>query len=429
MKHRLASLLLSLAFTTPSALAASAKSPAKVDFGKGPNPWQSLELTREELLPALSASAEYLMRNQLADGRFLYINDPLGRCCLKKADKYSMIRHLGAIYALLRAYEVSPFPEYLTAAKKSLDFAQTFIDSYGAHKRVMKSMNGSLSLGENGFLLIDVALYDKLTGHKPGKGPYASLAEDLNGFLTEALAFNGPLATKEGWAESQAVIGIVHYNKLVKKDSASLVAAARWLESATAAGKTSHWHIQAASWLAGEGASLSRRVLSRAVDSALAQARSAVQGDEDEELDGTSRYVGSRKGKLYSCNATARNEGLLAGVELARLLGRDRDARHLWARAKEHVAFALQFQYGLPGNIYEADPVLSRTAQLFGLTGGLADDPRKASVRIDYVAHHIRAMTTYLLSPQAPEGRGLKLSELDDVAELPRPFISTGKPL
>src|SRR5262245_8802545 len=100
-------------------LAASTSARADDEPKKNPleNPWLDREMTKADLLPSLELGAEYLLRHQLPDGKFIYINDPFGRCCHKKPDKYSIIRHLGAVYALLRANQVTGAPDYLEGAK------------------------------------------------------------------------------------------------------------------------------------------------------------------------------------------------------------------------------------------------------------------------------------------------------------------------
>lgn len=399
--------ILTVIFTLFGVAEAGARA-ADVDFSAGENPWVRSDLTREDLLPALEMSADYLVRNQQADGQFIYNKDVLGRCCTGKPDRYSLIRHLGAVYALLRAYQILPSADYIKAAKLGLDFANGFVAPYGVHKSVVRGFGNALSLGENGFMLIDAVLYD----HIVGRAEHLALAKDLEAFLTESLVYDGPLATKEKWAESQAVIGIVHYHKYVERDPAALGTATRWLEAMAAHDQASHWSIQAIDWVRTVDPTFAKRLGVYAVDAAKKLAEPVVTASRGAK----SRLIGSRKKKLLSCNATARNEGLLAAYAAARAVGRLDDARYLWARVREHLAFALQFQFGLPGNLYVNDADLTRTARLFNLQGGLANDPRTGTIRIDYVAHHIRALVTYLQTPGVPTAAGLRMDELESYA-------------
>lgn len=376
-----------------------------IDFSAGDNPWQARALTRDDLLPALDGAAAYLVRSMRPDGQFIYNNDPLGRCCSKKPDRYSLIRHLGAVYALLRAQQITPSSDYLAAAKKGLDFVRTFTSPYGAHKTVVRGLADTLSLGENGFLLLDAVLYDHLAGGQT----HAALAQDLQSFISENLVFDGALATKEGWAEAQAIIGLVFFHKFQAPDAAALTVAKRWLDANTRSGKPSHWSMQAVDWVR----SVDPTIDQHTVDTALHGMKELVQPVTTAAEGAPTRLIGARKNLLVSCSATARNEGLLAAAATARATGNLNQARYFWARAKEHLAFALQFQFGLPGNLYESDPSLVRLAKLFHLEGGVANDPHTAAVRIDYVAHHIRALATYLDSPQVPVTAGLKIEELE----------------
>jgi hypothetical protein len=365
----------------------------------GDNPWLSRDLSRAELLPALRRGADYLARNLLPSGQFVYLQDPLGRCCRVKGDRYSLIRHLGAVYALIRAYETTQDPRYLEAANRGFAFARGFVVTSRTGTFV-RGLAGAPNLGENGFLLVDGLKLDQLNHDQAHAPMNAGVAR----FLAANLKYDGPLATDEGWAESQAVIGLALFGARPGLDAAHA-----WLTAAMADDQPTHWSVQAAYWYHRARPGTDPELAAYGISSARTILNHVATG----ESGGPPRLVGAKAGRLYSCNAIARAEGLLAAHMMARDLKRGEDAGFFFTRAREHLAFTLQFQYGTDGNLYGDDPGMQRIATRFDLDGGVVNDPRTGVVRIDYVAHFVRAAAAYLEQPGVPMAVGLSL---DDVA-------------
>jgi hypothetical protein len=385
-------------------------------WAEGHNPWLGRELSRDALLPPLESGAYYLLRNQLEDGSFVYIKDPLGKNAKRKKDAYSLIRHLGAVYSLLRAYELLQDAKLLDGSRRGIDFIRRFREEEGG-QRIVKSLSGKVSLGENGFLLINQVLYDKLTGGKA----YAEESGQLESFLKKALLYGGPFATKGQWAESQALIGLAHYHLFQRKDDEAIEVARRFLTAMMVDERFSHWSVQAQYFYGLMVDFKDHASNAYALESAQKLLEGvATQGKETVKP----RLVGARRGKLVSCNATARNEGLIAAHMIAQATGNAERASFFLSRAKEHVAYAMQFQYGQRGNVYADDPQMSRLGRLFNMAGGVVDDPEDAFVRIDYVSHHLRAIAAFLASPQAPKAVGLSWKDLEPFGP-PAPKAST----
>lgn len=366
------------------------------------NPWLDRELSAAELMPSVEQGADYLLRNQLAGGQFVYINDPLGKCCTKKGDKYSVIRHLGAVYALLRAYEMTHAKAYLAGAKAGIEFAMRFRDPDA--KNVLRGLKGQTSIGENGFMLIDAVLYNKLSGQPT----FASVADDMAAFVETALEYDGPYSTRGQWAECQALIGLMQYFKNGHPEKRYLAVARRWLDAMRADQRHSHWSIQAIQAFADVSPELDKSFTDYAIKGGhdiLDQV--VIRGPVVDR-----RRIGARQGKFLSCNSTARSEGLVSSHILAKRQGNQIEAGYFLDRVKEHIAFAMQFQFGQLGNLFENNPEMTRISDLFGMRGGLFNDPNQAFVRIDFVAHHIRAIGNYLNSGSAPASHGLTRDEI-----------------
>lgn len=374
-------------------------------WAEGHNPWLERELSREALLPSVESGAYYLLRNQLEDGSFVYIKDPLGKNAKRKKDAYSLIRHLGAVYSLLRAYELLQGAPLLDGAKRGIDFIRRFREDEGGLP-IVKGLAGKVSLGENGFLLINQVLYDRLTGGRT----YAEESGQLASFLKKALVYGGPFATNGQWAENQALIGLAHYHLFQKKDDEAVEVARRFLTAMMADERFSHWSVQGQYFY---GLMVDFKDQSSNAF-ALESAQKLLEGVATRDSEKVKpRLVGARRGKLVSCNATARNEGLIAAHLIAEATGNEERTSFFLARAKEHIAYAMQFQYGQRGNVYESDQRMTRLGRLFNMAGGVVDAPEDAFVRIDYVSHHLRAIAAFLASPRLPRGVGLSWKDLE----------------
>jgi hypothetical protein len=392
--------LLAAALSAPVALSAA----QAADYSQGENPWLGKTLTREALLDPVRRAADFFVRNTLEDGSFDYIKDPLGKCCRKKPEKYSLIRHLGGVYALLRAYELTKDERYLDAAHKGIEFVARFREPTKDGALAVRSLKGDFEIGDNGFMLIDTVLFDQLAPQKL----YASMNDDLAKFLKSALVYNGPYSTSGQWAECQAIIGLSHYYQHENKDPEIIRTTSRWLGAMMADNKSSHWSAQAIRWALEVNPNLDPALITYGVDKGK-ELLGSVRAREGASM---SRLVGSRNDKINSCNATARNEGLISTYVLARHLKREDEASALLDRIKEHIAYAMQFQYGQPGNFYENDPMMTRMGRLFDLDGGVFDTPKQGVIRVDYVSHHVRAMAAYLALPNVPVEPGLKMQDI-----------------
>jgi hypothetical protein len=379
-------------------------------YERGDNPWLAKQLTKAELLPAMTSASDYLVRNQLADGQFIYIKDPLGKCCRDKADKYSLIRHLGGVYAMLRTHQHAPDQKYLAAAKAGIDFVLRFRADYSG-AQIVYGMGDEVSIGENGFLLIDTVLYDQLTGGDT----YKQVSSELAKFVAGALRYDGKFATSGQWAESQALIGLMMYahatrvpGKVDQTFLSWIEPAREWLTEVMQNKKYSHWSVQAIDWYGRVAPDPDPALLSYGVKASEKLLDNVVTAG----MGGKARLIGSRGGKFGSCGVTARNEGLIAAYNVAMRLGKPAEARLYKARIREHLAHAMQFQFGMEGNIYEKDPRWTRLARLFDMNGGVFNTPRTGFVRVDYVSHHVRAMAAFLEGPGKNEEVGLSIDEL-----------------
>lgn len=349
------------------------------------NPWLIKPATDHDLKQSAIDGADYLMRIQAKNGVFTYIQDPFGNCC-KKKPTYSLVRHLGAIYSVLKTYDVNPDERLIYSAINALKFSSRFVQLKDP-KSIIRDLRQKPSLAAPGFFLMNLSYYYNLTGDFK----YNPLATRMAEFIIDNLKFDGPFRTRHGWAESQAIIGLAHYYLYVKERSIIPKVTEQYLNAMVKANMRSHWSIQAIEWQ-----SRMKRVSPSMLKFAFDSAHSLLNNVWDSKGQKNSTGVGSKGGRLYSSRAASRNEGLIAAYQLAKHYKVDNQANFFKRRIKEHLAFALQFQYGGKGSLLNQKTNHGRIAKVFDLHGGVFNHPEEGYVRIDYVSHHVRSLLSFL---------------------------------
>lgn len=134
------------------------------------------EYTPEEIKNQALSGADWIVKNQKDDGRFLYYYDA-------KEDNYkdhehpnapednlyyNDLRHCGGIVTLIRAYQLTKDKKYLDAAKKGLDFITTITQEhdYNGKPAAYVFYNKKAKLGGTGMILIAMMKYRQETNDK-----------------------------------------------------------------------------------------------------------------------------------------------------------------------------------------------------------------------------------------------------------------------
>lgn len=130
----------------------------------------------EEICEMALAGADWIVKNQQKDGRYLYYYDA-------KEDNYkdhehpnapednlyyNDLRHCGGIVTLIRAYQLTNDKKYLEAAKKGIDFITTITKEHivDGEKAAYVFYNKKAKLGGTGMILIAMMKYRNETYDK-----------------------------------------------------------------------------------------------------------------------------------------------------------------------------------------------------------------------------------------------------------------------
>ena len=121
-------------------------------------------LSADELVASVRAAAEYLTRMVDENGHFVYMYDPQidGP---PRAKEYGLLRHAGAIYAMMEAYDEMRVVDWVTAAERAIGYlvAHTTTTPDGAFVRDNNDEEQQ-KVGGGGLALVALTKYQQATG-------------------------------------------------------------------------------------------------------------------------------------------------------------------------------------------------------------------------------------------------------------------------
>jgi hypothetical protein len=139
------------------------------------------EVTPEALVAAVRDGADYLARIMNDQGRYVYMYHPIDD---RDDASYGWLRHAGATYALLEAYEELGNPLYLTKAERALAYleAHLLVDPAKQGKYVVDTNDEEQQkAGGAGLALIAFAKHASVTGKRTELETMRALARSIMG--------------------------------------------------------------------------------------------------------------------------------------------------------------------------------------------------------------------------------------------------------
>jgi hypothetical protein len=351
-----------------------------------------------DLLRAVKAGADYLARGQREDGRFDYRYHPLeGR----SDDDYELLRHAGAVYALLEAYDELDDPAHLASAERGIAYLLESLTR-------LRGVDGSMAylsdrpgteesrpeqqkVGGAGLALVALAMHAETTGTSLHLDDMRSLARfivhqqypdghfrDNDDVRRETRGEQDKQAKAVIYYAGEANLGLLRLYA-IDPNPAWLSAAKKGVEyciEVRDAGKTVN-DIDHDHWLSYAIDDLSRFAPSRDYADHAFMIAEGIASAQRASLEGPSDMADSYHGA--ACATAVRVEAYAADIELARRLGRPDG--WLVERASEAASFVLAQQYDAQSDLLAVDPAR--------VQGGVRESPFEANVRIDYVQHSI----------------------------------------
>ncbi len=350
-------------------------------------------LSPEALLSAVRAGADYLARSIDAHGVFAYVYDP-SRDEVEEAG-YDLLRHAGAIYALMEAYEELHVPEWKTQAEAAIGYLKS---------RIVRSPDGSYfssaqdeeqqKVGASGIGLVALAQYEKATGGRSELPTMRELARFIvhqqypdghyrdNADVQREDAGAVGLPKEVTYYAGEAVLGLVRMHAVDTSGARD-----EWLASARK-GADYLVHVRDAQddlahqiqdhWLSYalyDLYALSRDMAYAAHAQKIADA--IVLGEKAFEAAPYPDYKGAFYGEGESAPTSTRLEALASTIELARFLGRDEAP--LRPVAMQLACFARGQQLDADSAYFTKNPARS--------IGGVRRSLLRSEVRIDFVQH------------------------------------------
>jgi Beta-L-arabinofuranosidase, GH127 len=402
--HEIEALLAKRAGVTPAATSNMAKSrfkvvqwleaatpgalPIELFRSQPPRPSQ---LSADELLGAVGDAADYIARAAGADGKFMYLYDPV-RDRVEKG--YDIARHAGAIYALMDAYNVLHVDTWKSAAERAI--------GYLAHACPASPDGAGCAAGEHeeqkragatGLGLTALSRYTEATGDRSRLDEMRELARFIlhqqypdGHFRANAdVKKEDPSVDETKFAKEvtyypgEATLGLIRLYALDRDP--------RWLEGAKKAAdyvilvrdaKTDEAHQIHDHWMSYALLDLFRETKEpRYADHAFKIAHAIVLGEFRDTAVKQPDYLGAVHEKGPTTPSSTALEALAADIELCRTMGKSEE----WLRdpAMDLAVFIWREQL-VGDNLYFArNPDQAR--------GGVREGLLAPDVRIDYPQH------------------------------------------
>jgi hypothetical protein len=349
------------------------------------------DVTPETLLAAARRGAEYLARMLSGSGRYAYMVHPQDE---RPDSSYGWLRHGGATYALLEAYEEFGDPRYVEKARLALQYL-------GAHLKPDLSSQGSYIIdttdeeqqktGGAGLSLVAYAKHASVTGSRADEETMRALARFILKQQYEDGHFrcNADLEQEAGtklkrepvYYAGEALLGLMRLYAIDPQPS--YLAAARrgadWIVNvrdrfvSEDKQEHDHWAVYAFNEL--YRVTRDEAYLQHAYKIARAIQRKQHAGDA---------WAPDLIGTFYEAQTTpasTRLEAYAADIALARFAGKPDTWLMDSARPVAHALLGAQFT--LENAYWLKNPAR--------IEGGMPESPFIADVRIDYVQHAMSA--------------------------------------
>lgn len=339
----------------------------------------------QRLVASAVAGGEYLLRVQQENGSFVYVLDPWLETRTGLGN--NIVRHAGTTWSLFTLFQHTGDERFYEGGCHGLDFLAAWCKP-GTEDGLefVLDLNGKAKLGATGLGLL--AITGRLdTRPRPGDLDWGMrLARQILAFQNPDGSFEGYLKRKGTEKSGQvslyypgeAILGMVRLSRHLPDERIleSAHRGARYLIEA----RRGIGHLPPDAWLIQALEDL--YALTPEPDYAehgiaIAMSMIAVQFGPEWPAGFAG---GTAPLPIRSARTSARAEGLLAAYRLARRIG-DLRADRIWNSLLRLAPNCLQLQYDRDNSFFLPEP---ETA-FGGVRGGLDD----ASIRIDYVQHHV----------------------------------------
>jgi len=350
------------------------------------------ELTPSLLLEAATLGGAYLARSVDGRGRFVYLYDAARD---HQSEEYNVLRHAGAVYAMLELYKVTHDQPLLDAAERALDYlvAQIRPCTLDAASYQCLVEHDEIKVGGHGLALLALATYAGLTGSKKHLGMMQGLAGWLatlqgpsGNFRAHKVMFgSGALTSFQSlYYPGEAMYGLTALYEIDQNP--------RWLDVAERLGRyvadirdrgvateqlpNDHWLLYGIARLYRQRKDPVLRDHAMKIASAIGGAQNRTPAFPD--------WLGSYYVPPRSAPAATRSEGMVAAYHLAKEFGGAPRAAEILANILLATRFQLATQIREENMLYLRNP----TRALGGFRGAFDN----YEIRIDYVQHNISAL-------------------------------------
>jgi hypothetical protein len=412
-EERIAKIIADRAHVDPAALSAMTPSRFTIagrveaaDPGRPPlvlvrgTPPHPTELSPDELIAAVRAGAEYLARSIDGRGAFAYIYEP----ARDEVDhSYELLRHAGAIFALMEAYEELQVPAWREKAELAIGYLKA---------KLVKSPDGATftsvqdeeqqKAGASGLALVALSQFERATGDRSELGTMRELArfvlhqqypdghfrDNADVMREEATAHETERKKEVSYYAGEATLGLVRMQAIEPGGPAN---AGEWVAGARKAADYlvnvrdakadlahqihDHWLSYALHDLYVATGDASYATHARKIADAILQAEKTTADAPHAD------FVGTFFDEGETAPTSTRLEALASTLQLARFMGTDEGA--LRGAAMQLACFTRGQQLDADSAYFARNPARA--------IGGVRRGLLRSEIRIDFVQHAMSA--------------------------------------
>jgi hypothetical protein len=356
-------------------------------------PPQRATVSPDQLLDSVRLAADYLARMVGDDGRFVYSYDPVVGASADGGE-YSMLRHAGAIIALMEAYEELRVPAWAEAAERAIRYLlpRLIVTEDGTFLQENEYVEQQ-KVGGSGLALIALAKYQVATGSTRNLPVMRALAKLIarqqypDGHFRDNADVAREVASERGkkrpeeafFFVGEATLGLLRLYAIDPNPAwlAAARKAADWVIDVRDANddlkrlRPDHWMSYALHdlvVLTGER---------RYADHAFQIGRAIALAETSPPL--APDYVGAFTAQGDSSPSATGLEAVTSQLEIARWLGDSEDEAWLLPLATRLACFTRSQQLDAESAYFAKDPPRA--------IGGVRESRLKDVLRIDYAQH------------------------------------------
>lgn len=176
---------------------------------------RQMDVDGESVREMIEGSADYLARQVLDSGKFIYDYYPQYDA---DTGSYNMVRHAGAVWSMVQAYSLSPSEALASSIRRALDYLKSQMLYDGERGHVFDESEEKIFLGSDALATLALVEYQEVFKDESYQDACLSLGESILAALDEGTGeyyhvldreFNGVEKTRTVYYDGEATFALI----------------------------------------------------------------------------------------------------------------------------------------------------------------------------------------------------------------------------